>query len=68
MRRLRTLVELLERDIHRDLGDAPTVDVQAAIAAQDLCYELTWADEALTPAVPSYVEGWSITGRAEVTR
>ena len=38
-----TLVDLLARDIARDPGDAPVVDVQDAVLAQDM----GWVEEQL---------------------
>jgi hypothetical protein len=43
----RTLIDLIERDIKRDPGDAPTVSVEANCFAQDLA----WMPETLEPLV-----------------
>ena len=38
------LIDLIARDVARDPGDAPEVDVAGAVAAQELGWELDWAD------------------------
>ena len=43
------LIRLLERDMARDPGDAPPVDVRADVNAQELRWELDWVDWVLGP-------------------
>lgn len=50
--RRKTLIDRLARNLARDPQDAPVVDVQAAVDAQDLGYELDWADRQLSAHPP----------------
>ena len=44
----KTLIDQIARNLARDPRDAPAVDVQTDIDAQELAQELDWADEALS--------------------
>jgi hypothetical protein len=43
----RSLIDMIERDLQRDLGDAPAVSVQDSIDLQDL----GWMPETTEPVV-----------------
>jgi hypothetical protein len=65
----RTLVQQLERNLRRDPLDGPVVDVQADVAAaQELGWELDWADARLirSDVQPHAVESpsWRVSGRS----